>query len=407
MRADREARAVAGEHRVGPRALHQLGEQRLLRRQLLGDAFDDEVDRLPVDLAEAGAGRHAVAPVRGAERLQAAVEVGAERLQPARRRARRRRCGSRRAPARARRRRPSCRRRRRPPRRATAAAGRVRRTPARRRSRRSSAAVRGSVHGGAAGLGRRIGPAARPVRGGLGAGLLAARRRRCDLLLAAPQLRPLAMPRIALIHALAHSVAPINQAFARSWPEAELQNLLDDSLSADLARTGRGLDETMHGASASSATTRSTGADAILFTCSAFGPCIEAVAQRHAAIPVLKPNEAMIEEAAASGRRIGLIASFGPTLQSMPREFPAGAELECESGRRRARRARRRATPPSHDEQRRRRRRAPARARLRADRAGAVQPGARRRRGARAGAPAGGDDGRQRGGEAAPQLDRR
>ena len=54
------------------------------------------------------------------------------------------------------------------------------------------------------------------------------------------------MTRIALIHALAHSVAPINEAFARDWPEAVRMNLLDDSLSADLARSGRGLDAAMH-----------------------------------------------------------------------------------------------------------------------------------------------------------------
>jgi hypothetical protein len=43
---------------------------------------------------------------------------------------------------------------------------------------------------------------------------------------------------------------------------------------------------------------------------------------------VLKPNEAMIEEAVASGRRIGLLASFAPTLRSMPPEFPDGVELK-------------------------------------------------------------------------------
>ena len=54
------------------------------------------------------------------------------------------------------------------------------------------------------------------------------------------------MTRIALIHALSHSVAPINEAFARDWPEAVRMNLLDDSLSADLARDGKGLDAAMH-----------------------------------------------------------------------------------------------------------------------------------------------------------------
>src|SRR6056300_342535 len=108
------------------------------------------------------------------------------------------------------------------------------------------------------------------------------------------------MPRIALIHALAHSVDPINQAFEASWPEATRMNLLDDSLSADLAQNGQGLDRVM--------TQRfidltdyavDTGAEGVLFTCSAFGPCIEAAAARHPRIPILKPNEAMIEEANA------------------------------------------------------------------------------------------------------------
>jgi len=136
------------------------------------------------------------------------------------------------------------------------------------------------------------------------------------------------MTRIALIHALAHSVAPINDELAREWPRCERMNLLDDSLSADLARSERGLDAAMHQRfEALAAYAESTGAQAILFTCSAFGPCIEAVAARRPGMPVLKPNEAMVAEAVASGRRIGLVASFEPTLVSMPAEFPATVEV--------------------------------------------------------------------------------
>ncbi|PNG47525.1 MULTISPECIES: aspartate/glutamate racemase family protein [unclassified Variovorax] len=138
------------------------------------------------------------------------------------------------------------------------------------------------------------------------------------------------MTRIALIHALAHSVPPINDAFERDWPEALRMNLLDDSLSADLAREGRGLDAAMHERFQRLAQYAvDTGAHGILFTCSAFGPCIEAVARRHAGMPVLKPNEAMIAEAAAKADtgKLGLIATFRPTLESMPPEFPAGVEL--------------------------------------------------------------------------------
>lgn len=139
------------------------------------------------------------------------------------------------------------------------------------------------------------------------------------------------MTRIALIHALSHSVDPINLAMARDWPEAQRMNLLDDSLSSDLASQGLGLDEVMHdrfGTLAGYAL--ASGADAILFTCSAFGPCIERVARRHSAIPVLKPNEAMIEEALGQGRRIGLVATFAPTLESMPLEFPGHVALRLE-----------------------------------------------------------------------------
>ena len=136
------------------------------------------------------------------------------------------------------------------------------------------------------------------------------------------------MTRIALIHALAHSVAPINDEFARAWPDAQRMNLLDDSLSADLAQRGQGLDAAMHlRFEALAAYAVGTGAQAILFTCSAFGPCIEAVARRHADIPVLKPNEAMVQEAAAHGGRVGLVASFAPTLASMPAEFPAQVDM--------------------------------------------------------------------------------
>ena len=133
--------------------------------------------------------------------------------------------------------------------------------------------------------------------------------------------------RITLIHALKHSIVPIETSFAKLWPDALLMNLLDDSLSADLARDG-GLNDAMTerflklGRYAAG-----TGSDAILFTCSAFGPCIEAVARAQAPMPVLKPNEAMIEQAISKGRKIGLLSTFAPTLASMPREFPASLEI--------------------------------------------------------------------------------
>lgn len=134
--------------------------------------------------------------------------------------------------------------------------------------------------------------------------------------------------RIALIHALKHSIVPIEEAFARLWPEARTANLLDDSLSADLARDGKLTEAMTVRFLTLSRYAAVTGANGILFTCSAFGPCIEASARALAPMPVLKPNEAMIEEAIALAgpkARIGLLATFPPTLDSMPPEFRAAA----------------------------------------------------------------------------------
>ena len=133
--------------------------------------------------------------------------------------------------------------------------------------------------------------------------------------------------RIALIHALRHSPPPVEAAFARLWPEATLMNLLDDSLSADLARDGALTPRMTERFLALARYATGTGAAGILFTCSAFGPCIEAVARDLAPMPVLKPNEAMVEEAAAIGGTIGLLATFAQTLDTMPPEFPGGVRV--------------------------------------------------------------------------------
>ena len=133
--------------------------------------------------------------------------------------------------------------------------------------------------------------------------------------------------RIALIHALRHSPPPIEAAFRAMWPEPVLMSLLDTSLSADLAAEGKLTPAMTERFLTLSRYAVGTGADGILFTCSAFGPCIEAVAAEFAPMPVLKPNEAMIEEATAHHTRIGLLSSFPGTLASMPAEFPAHVQL--------------------------------------------------------------------------------
>ena len=139
---------------------------------------------------------------------------------------------------------------------------------------------------------------------------------------------PVQRPRIVLIHAVREAIDPVRAAFATDMPAAVVHDLLETSLSADLAAEngvlGAGMIERFRALARYAAATSAGGktTDAILFTCSAFGPAIEAV-QRDLPIPVLKPNDAAFRQALASGQRIGLMVTFEPSLA------PLRAELEA------------------------------------------------------------------------------
>lgn len=95
-------------------------------------------------------------------------------------------------------------------------------------------------------------------------------------------------------------MAPIENAFERLWPEAELLSLLDETLYADVSVDGAmapGVAERIatlvHHAVAS-------GAEAIVVTGSTFGPAVDS-ARASIDIPVLKADEAMALQAAKRG----------------------------------------------------------------------------------------------------------
>jgi aspartate/glutamate racemase len=128
------------------------------------------------------------------------------------------------------------------------------------------------------------------------------------------------MKRIALIHAVYVAIEPVKSAFQRVWPQAHCVNLIDDALPADLDRIGYiddGITQRIQGLTGLAV---DAGADGVLFTCSAFGSAI-AQAARGCSVPVLKPNEAMFEAALDQGKRIGMLATFAPSIPSMEKEF--------------------------------------------------------------------------------------
>jgi len=134
-------------------------------------------------------------------------------------------------------------------------------------------------------------------------------------------------PRVVCIHAMKASLLPTARAFALGFPEAEVVNLVDDSLSADVVSTG--CDSRMEARfSALGAYARDcASADAILFTCSAFGSAIERV-QAESSIPVLKPNGALQRDVVSRGGTVGVLSMFRPTLPSILRELGELAAAE-------------------------------------------------------------------------------
>ena len=128
--------------------------------------------------------------------------------------------------------------------------------------------------------------------------------------------------RIVLIHATPLAVGPINDTFKQLWPEAEISNLLDDALSGDRAKEAVLTPRLYQRIDTLVDYAVNIDAAAVLFTCSAFGAAIEASAQRHA-LPILKPNEAMFEDALEQGGNIVMLATFAPAVKGMEEEFNA------------------------------------------------------------------------------------
>ncbi|MEC9199487.1 MAG: aspartate/glutamate racemase family protein [Pseudomonadota bacterium] len=136
--------------------------------------------------------------------------------------------------------------------------------------------------------------------------------------------------RIVLIHATRVAIEPVERAFAFLWPQVQTVSLLDEGLSSDLAsgRATRAVLDQRINALADYA--MGMAPDAILFTCSSFGSGIEQAAAR-LPVPVLKPNEAMFDEAIRAGGKVVMLYTFGPAAEGMAREYhnAYGQDLPC------------------------------------------------------------------------------
>lgn len=129
-----------------------------------------------------------------------------------------------------------------------------------------------------------------------------------------------AAPKIYLCHAAHVAMQPIVDSFRQNWPQARLANFLEDSWMSDLAADGRLTQTMIERFVMTGHYCVKAGANAILFTCSAFGPAIDEV-RKQLKIPVLKPNEAMYEELVKTSCSASLLATFPPSIPSMVSEI--------------------------------------------------------------------------------------
>ncbi|GLK71497.1 hypothetical protein KHC23_11985 [Ancylobacter dichloromethanicus] len=120
------------------------------------------------------------------------------------------------------------------------------------------------------------------------------------------------MPRLALLHtvpALAEALRPRLEAALPGW---DFLDLVDASLLADAIRDG-GLSAQTRARLATRLQAASTGADAVLVTCSSLGEAADDLASG-VSVPVFRIDRGMAQQAVKMGARIGILATLPTTL---------------------------------------------------------------------------------------------
>ena len=114
--------------------------------------------------------------------------------------------------------------------------------------------------------------------------------------------------RVFLVHPTPLAMAPIDEAFKTQWPQAQTINVLDESLYADIPQDGTLAPAIYDRISSLLRHCELSGADGILFSGSTFGPAVDK-ARADLRVPVLRAEEAMMEQAVTLGERILLVCT--------------------------------------------------------------------------------------------------
>jgi Asp/Glu/hydantoin racemase len=122
------------------------------------------------------------------------------------------------------------------------------------------------------------------------------------------------MPTLALIHTSATLVPVFQQLCKTDLPDVETFNIVDDSLVRAIGLRGALTPDIARRVEGYVSSAESGGADYILVTCSSIGPAVDAFAAS-CAVPVLRVDQPMADQAVRMGSRIGVIATLRTTLE--------------------------------------------------------------------------------------------
>lgn len=132
--------------------------------------------------------------------------------------------------------------------------------------------------------------------------------------------------RLVLVHTISPLLDVFNKLGAELLPGVELMHILDEPLLERVRQRGQLAPEDSARLQTHVAVAEETGAHAILVTCSTVSPCVDDV-RPEANIPVMKIDEAMIDEAVARGTKIGVVATNVTTLEPTRQLLEAQADV--------------------------------------------------------------------------------
>lgn len=119
--------------------------------------------------------------------------------------------------------------------------------------------------------------------------------------------------RLALIHTVG-ALAPVFRDLSRELaPDAETSDVVDEALLQEAIAAGAVPPATAARLEGHVRSALDDGADLVLVTCSSMGGVVDDLRARHG-WPVVRVDEAMVDEALRVGSRIGVLATLGTTL---------------------------------------------------------------------------------------------